>query len=111
MSLCNTVAGVSRYGNPRDALRNTVIRGMRMPGYVPPSAAAANWTMNQPVRPSHAGAMLNRMPVPARGPMCLDPPMYGQQPAGVFQSVGPQGRLMLLQIDQHHYLIISVSQV
>jgi len=43
--------------------------------------------------------------------MCLDPPMYGQQPAGVFQSVGPQGRLMLLQIDQHHYLIISVSQV
>jgi len=88
------VAGVGRYGNPRDALRNTVIRGMR---YVPPpSAAAANWTMNQAVRPPHAGAMLNRMQVPARGPMCIDPPMYGQQPAGVFQSIGPQGRLIFL---------------
>jgi len=86
--------GVGRYGNPRDALRNTVIRGMRMPGYVQPSAAAgANWTMNAAVRPPHAGTMLNRLPMPARPQMCIDPPMYGQQPAGVFQSVGPQGGL------------------
>jgi len=91
-------AGVGRYGNPRDALRNTVIRGMRMPGYVPPSAAGANWTVNPAVRPPHAGAMLNRMPVPARGPMCIDPPLYAQPPAAVFQSVGPQGRIVSLQI-------------
>ena len=61
----------------------------------PPSAAGANWPpMNPAVRPPHAGGgMLNRMPMPARQPMCVDPPMYGQQPAGVFQSVGaPQGR-------------------
>jgi len=63
-----------------------------MPGYVPPPAAGANWTMNPAVRPPHAGAMMNRMPMPTRGPVCIDPPMYGQQPtAGLFQSVGPQG--------------------
>ena len=83
--------GVSRCNNPRDALRNTVIRSMRMPGYVPQSAAAANWPMNPTVRASpHSSAMLNRMPMPARAPaMCIDPPpMYGQQHSGVFQSTG-----------------------
>jgi len=101
-------AGVGRYGNPRDALRNTVIRGMRMPGYVPPSAAGANWTMNPAVRPPHAGAVLNRMPIPARGPMCIDPPLYGQQPAGVFQSVGPQGRLIYCVLISWHHCYIEV---
>jgi len=90
-------AGVGRYGNPRDALRS-VIRGMRIPSYVPPSAAGPSWTMNPTVRPPHAGAVLNRMTMPTRGPMCIDPPIYGQQPAGVFQSVGPHGRQVLLQI-------------
>ena len=93
-TLLSCAAGVGRYGNPRDALRNT-LRSMRMPGYVPPSTAGANWTMNPAVRPPHAGGMLNRMPMPARQPVCIDPPMYGQQPAGVFQSVGPQGRPIL----------------
>jgi len=96
---CGTAAGVGRYGNPRDALRNTVIRGMRIPGYVPPSATAGNWTMSPTVRPPHAGAMLNRMPMPARGPVCIDPPMYGQQTTGVFQSVGPQGKMLILCVN------------
>jgi len=79
---------------------------MRMPGYVPPSAASANWPMNPAVRPPpHAGNMLNRMPMPARQPMCIDPPMYGQQPAGVFQSVGPQGTRIFL-----HILSILISR-
>jgi len=104
-----TAAGVGRYGNPRDALRNTVIRGMRI-GYVPPSATGANWTMNPAVRQPHAGPMLNRMQVPARGPMCIDPPMYGQQPAGVFQSVGPQGRQMFCISLIHNISHMAVLQ-
>lgn len=63
--------------------------------------------MNAAVRPPpHAGAMMNRMAMPARQPVCIDPPMYGQQPpAGVFQSVAPQGTQLVTRGSfQAHFL-------
>jgi hypothetical protein len=86
-------------------LRSVMRMRPSVSGYVQPNAGGvgnAGWNTS-PVRVQNAP--MNRMP-PSNAPraICLDPPTYGQQPAGMFQNVANQG-------NEHRFSAVELTLV